>query len=114
MKCCDITAGKMRTPITVQRKTRTANGTGGFTESWATLSGASTRAYVVALSGAERLASDRVEASARFRVTCRYFSGLKESDRIQIAGRAHNIRFINNVEMRNKWYAIDVDGGAAT
>lgn len=113
-KCCDINAGMLRTAISIERKSRVADGSGGFTETWAALSGSPTRAHVKAMSGHERFASDRVEAGSRWRVTTRYFSGLFEEDRIVIAGRYYNIRFINNVEMRDRWFIIDVDGGAAT
>jgi len=44
----------------------------------------------------------------------RYFAGLVESDRVVIAGRRYNIVFINNVELRNRWVEIDLDGGVAT
>lgn len=114
MKCCDMTAGKLRTPVEFQRATKVSNGTGGYTETWAAISGAATKAYAKALSGNERFASDRVEATTRWRIVVRYFSGLLESDRVEIDGREYNIRFINNVELRNKWLEIDLDGGVAT
>lgn len=114
MKCCKYRPGMLREPVTFQRKSRVANGTGGFTETWAALAGSATRAYPKALSGTERFASDRVEASTRWRIVTRYFAGLKEEDRIVMRGRAYNIRFINNVELRDRWLEIDVDGGVAT
>jgi len=113
-KCCDITAGMLRTPVTFQRKTRTSDGAGGFTEAWAAITGAPTRAQVKAKSGSERWLSERTEASAQFTVTVRYFAGLLESDRIVSAGKAHNVRFINNVEQRNRWLVIDVTAGVAS
>lgn len=97
-----------------QRKSRTANGSGGFTETWAALSGAPVRAHVKAVSGTERFASDRVEASTRYRAVVRYFTGHSEEDRILFRGRYFNIRFINNVEFKDRWLEIDLDGGAAT
>ncbi len=115
MKCCDIKAGMLRTAITIQRETQTRNSTGGFNDpTWSTLSGSPSRAHVKALGGWERHASDRTEAQSRWRMTIRYFSGLKESDRVLINGRAYNIKFINNVEMRDRWLVVDIDGGMAT
>lgn len=114
MKCCDYNAGMLRTPVVFQRKTRTSDGAGGFTEAWATLVGSPTRAQVKAKSGGERWLSERTEASAQFAVTVRYFSGLLESDRIVFAGKAHNVRFINNVEQRSRWLVIDVSSGVAS
>lgn len=113
-RCCDINAGMLRTPVAFERATRAPDAAGGFTVTWAAISGAPTRARVVAMSGSERWASDRVEATARYRVTVRYFAGLLEADTVLIGGRRHNIRFVNNIEMRNRWLVIDVDGGVAT
>jgi len=33
---------------------------------------------------------------------------------VLIRSKAHNIRFINNVEFRNQWLEILVDGGVAS
>lgn len=111
MKCCDINAGMLRTPIEFQRIARVSDNAGGFTQSWGALSGAPTRGHVKALSGNERYQSARVEAHASLRVTVRYFAGLTEADAILVDGRRCNIRFINNVEQRNKWLVLDVERG---
>lgn len=113
MKCCDLNSGKLKEPVTFERKTLTSDGAGGMTQAWATISGAPTRAYVVPVSGSERYASDRVEATVRLRLVVRYVSGLRETDRVQIRNKIHNIRFIDNLEFANKWLQIDVDGGVA-
>ena len=72
MKCCDMNSGKLKEPVTFQRRTLTSDGAGGQTESWATLSGAPTRAYVVPVGGSERFAHDRTEATVRLRLVVRY------------------------------------------
>jgi len=111
MCCSKYKASDLRTAVVFQRETQTADGMGGVTSSWAAISDSPTRGNVKALSGSERYASDRVEATARLRVVVRYFSGLTEKDAIEIDGRRHNIRFINNLEFRNQWLVIDVDQG---
>ena len=113
MKCCDVNSGKLKEPVTFQRKTLTSDGAGGMTQSWATVSGAPTRAYVLPISGSERYASDRVEATVRLRLVVRYTNTILESDRVQLRSKVHNIRFIDNIEFANKWLQIDVDGGVA-
>lgn len=113
IQCCDMTAGMLSEPVTFQRKTLTSDGAGGMTQSWATVSGAPTRAHVRPVSGSERYASDRVEATVRLRLVVRYTTAILESDRVQIRGKVHNIRFIDNIEFKNKWLQIDVDGGVA-
>lgn len=104
----------LRTSVSFERKTRTSDGAGGYTEAWATISGAPTKCAFKALSGGERWASQRVEATTSARLTVRYSSAIQENDRAVIDGRAYNIRFLNNVEMRDKWLVIDVSGGVAT
>lgn len=113
MKCCDLNSGKLKEPVTFQRKTLTSDGAGGMTQTWATVNNSPTRAYVLPVSGSERYASDRVEATVRLRLVVRYTNTLLESDRVQIRNRIHNIRFIDNIEFANKWLQIDVDGGVA-
>lgn len=113
MKCCDMNSGKLKEPVTFQRRTLTSDGAGGQTESWATVSGAPTRAYVVPVGGSERFAHDRTETTVRLRLVVRYTSALLDSDRVQIRNKIHNIRFLDNMEFANKWLQIDVDGGVA-
>jgi len=113
MKCCDMHAGMLREPVTFQRRTLTTDGAGGQTEEWAAISGAPDRAYVRPVSGSERYASDRTEATVRLRLVARYNTLLREGDRVKIRDRMHNIRFLDNVEFKDKWLQIDVDGGVA-
>jgi len=114
MKCCDVNSGMLREPVTFQRMTRTSDSAGGQTQSWAAISGAPSRAYVKPMSGSERFSHDRVEATIRLKLVTRYNAGLLESDRVVIRNKAHNIRFINNMEFRNQWLEILVDGGVAS
>lgn len=111
MKCCDIHAGMLRTPVRFERLVRVSDGAGGAGEEWQALPGAPTRAHVKAMSGGERWASARVEATANLRVTVRYFAGLTEADAVVIDGRRCNIRFIDDVEQRRRWLVLDVQRG---
>lgn len=114
MKCCDYNAGQMKTLCQFQRKTRTPDGGGGWSEPWANLAGAATRCSFKMLGGGERWQAMRAEATTRNRMVCRYFADLVEADRVVIGGRAYNITAIDNVELRNRWLVIDLDGGVAT
>ena len=113
MKCCDITAGMLTTPIQFERMSRVADGAGGFSQAWLPLSGAPTRAHVKSMSGSERFASARIEATATHRVTVRYFAGLTEADTVVIRGKRANIRFVNNLQEKDRWLVIDVQTGVA-
>lgn len=114
VKCCDVNTGMLREPVTFQRMTRESDGAGGQNYAWATIAGTPTRAYVRTASGNERYAHDRVEATVRLKLVTRYSSVITESDRVLIRGRAHNIKLLNNLEFRNQWLEISVDGGVAS
>jgi len=111
MDCCKYNAGMLKEPVTFQRLVRTSDSAGGFSQAWQTLANSPTRAHVKSLSGSERFASARVEATATHRVVVRYFPGLTEADAILIRGKRANIRFINNVDFEDKWLEIDVQTG---
>ena len=113
MKCCDMSAGKLREPVTFQRMTRTSDGAGGQTQSWGDIAGTPSRAYVTPVSGSERYSFDRTQAIVRIKIVTRYNSDIKETDRVIIRGRAHNIRFVNNLEFQDKWLEIMVENGVA-
>jgi SPP1 family predicted phage head-tail adaptor len=114
--CCapKYTSRQLREVVTFERATRVSDGAGGFSETWATISGAPTRAMVRPLSGRERWASERTEATSNYRVVVRYTSDLTERDRVLIRGIAGNIVFIANVDMADEWLEIDVNLGVAT
>jgi SPP1 family predicted phage head-tail adaptor len=111
--CGKYHAGQLREPVLFERLTRVSDGMGGATETWAAIAGAPTRGFVKAVSGFERLASDRQDATTRLRLVTRYKAGLREADRVKIRGRLHQIRFINNLDFANDWLEIDLDGGVA-
>lgn len=114
MKCCEITAGMLREPVSFERQGASTN-TGGnvVAGAWAAISGAPTRAFVKAASGFERAQAQRTNAEVSFKVSVRYTSTLRESDSVVIRSRRHNIRFIDNLEMADKWLVLSVDGGVA-
>jgi SPP1 family predicted phage head-tail adaptor len=114
LKCQKYGPGDLSSFVTFERMTRTSDGSGGWSTTWATITGAPTRAKIKAKSGGERFASERVEASAQFMIACRYFAGLTDADRVSFDGKAHNIRFINNMDFSDKWFEIDVSGGVAS
>lgn len=111
--CCNVNAGMLREPITVQSRTRVSDGAGGWTDTWGIVQGAPRRASVKFLGGSERWASHRTEGVARMKFTMRYKSTVTEKDRIVMRGRAYNIRAIDNLEMANQWMEVYTDQGYA-
>jgi SPP1 family predicted phage head-tail adaptor len=114
MKCCDINAGMLKTPISIQRPTKTSDGAGGYTETWASVRGSAKRAFVKSFSGREQWVSERTEARTSLRIVCRYTSNILQTDRVVIRDKRYDIIAINNVEFEDKWLEIDLGGGVAT
>lgn len=116
VNCCKppkYSARDLSEPVTFQRKTRTADGAGGFTETWATITGAPTRCMVKPMGGGERWASQRIEAAASHRIVTRYTDTLAEADRAVIRGREYNIKLLTNVDFADRWLEITADVGVA-
>lgn len=114
VKCCDINAGQLRTPVAFERKTNVADGAGGWTTSWAPIAGTPTRARVEGLSGSERLMAQRVDATTSDKLICRYVAGISAADRVLVDGEPYRITWVDNVERRNKWLEMRLSGGVAT
>lgn len=113
VKCCDMSAGMLKEPVTFERQGEVSDGAGGYTKSWAAVSGAPTRGHLKAMSGRERWASERTEAVSSYRLVVRYFSDLTEKDSVVIRSRRYNITFIDNLEFEDKWLRIDLGLGVA-
>lgn len=114
MKCGDLSAGKLRTPCQFQVKSKIGDGAGGWRETWVNMPASADRCQFKMLGGGERWQAQRAEATTRNRIVTRYFAGLTEAHRVSVAGRVYNITAIDNLEMRNRWLVIDLDGGVAT
>jgi head-tail adaptor len=98
---------------TFERVTQTADDYGAYADTWATLS-ADVPVGLMAVSGAERWASSRVEAVSQWRAWCSPVAGLTERDRVVIDGTTYNIRFVDDIERRGVWQVLDLSQGVAT
>ena len=112
MKCCELNAGALREPITIQRKVSVSDGMGGQAIQWIDL--ATVRAHVKPLSGREALQAMQLQASITHRIYMRYRADLLPSDRLVMRGQPLQIRAILNMEMRNQWLEVSADQGVAT
>lgn len=112
MKCCDITAGNLREPLTIQRKSGQSDGMGGEAIQWVDF--AQTRGDVRPLSGREAVQAMQLQASITHRVYIRYRDDLLPEDRLLMRGQPLQIRSIVNVEMRNRWLELACEQGVAT
>lgn len=113
MKCCDLTAGKLRNMISIERAVKTPDGAGGSTNVWAPVV-SSLRSYIKPISGGERFNAMRLEADTTHRIFIRYRTDILTSDRVNYNGRLMQIRAILNLEERNKWIEIFADENEKT
>ena len=104
MRCCEVTAGKLRHPISIERKVSAPDGVGGVELTWESI--IDLRAAIDPVSGNERFAAQRIEADVTHRLLFRWFDGLRASDRINFKGRLFNIRLIRNLEEKNRIYEV--------
>ena len=112
MNCCDITAGSLREPLTIQRKVAVSDGMGGQAIQWIDL--ATVRGDVRPLSGRESVQAMQLQASLTHRIYIRYRADMTPADRLVMRGQPLQIRAIVNVEMRNRWLELACDSGVAT
>lgn len=98
--------------VTLRTRTETSDGAGGFTASWADI--ATVDGGLVAMSGAERWQSQRVEAVSSWKLVIRGGVSVNATDRAVIDGRDYSITFVNDHEARGDWLVLDLALGVAT
>ena len=107
--------GQLDERITLQSATRTADGAGGFTVSWANLPSVPTVwASIKPVRGSEGNAEDRVNARSTALFTIRNRSDLDESVRIVWRGEVWNIREIRRTGPRPLYLVILAERGVAS
>jgi SPP1 family predicted phage head-tail adaptor len=99
-----LRAGELRHRIAIQEVTETPDGMGGFTTSWANVSGmGSVPAAIWPLRGAERLDSLKMEFQNTRRIRIRYRSGITTKMRVYwtAESKTFNIIDISRPDERN-------------
>lgn len=104
MKCCDLSAGKLRHTVTFQRGLVVADGAGGNALTWSNVLTA--KANVKPYSGSERLSAQRIESDVTHKIYIRYTGALLPSDRVVFGARLMQIKAIINMDEMNRWLEI--------
>lgn len=113
-KCCDITAGKLKSLISIEVNTPTDDGEGGYTDDWAADPEGGVWAMVRAVGGAERFFADRLQPGNRYRFVIRFRGSVRDpgapyysaKDRIVYNGRTYGIESVVDVEDERKYLEI--------
>jgi SPP1 family predicted phage head-tail adaptor len=92
--------GRLRHRVILQRLTATADGAGGFTESWAALATVWASIDPATARDLERVFGAELQAPVTHLVTTRYYSGLTPKDRVVFGSRTFAIRGLQNPEER--------------
>lgn len=112
MKCCDITAGMLRSLITLERATSTPDGEGGFTDTWAQDPPGGVWAHVKPMSGSERWFADRITPGNRYRFVVRFRGDANGApyysakDRIVYNGRTYGIEAVVDIDDAGRFLEI--------
>ena len=112
MKCCDFKASDFRTTVELQRRSRVADGQGGWSEGWVTVRKIPTK--WASASMMERVFAMQLQAEAKWRCYMRYTTPLPQADqRVVYKGLAYNIIGATDVEMMGKIIEISLEQGVA-
>mgnify|MGYP002631269997 CR=1 FL=1 len=124
MSCCKMHAGMLTQLITIERKTATADGYGGFTEAWvadptggvwASMAQDNARSLGQKPMMAQRETPLRdASATIRFRADANgasYYSATK--DRVVLRGRYYNIVAAFDPDFSQRWLQLDLVEGEA-
>lgn len=124
MKCCDVKAGDLRTLVTIERRTATPDGVGGFTEAWAADPAGGAWAKVEAAGGimgmAAAMSAGRVSPSNTYKITVRFRGDgngapyWSANDRVIVNGREYGIMSVVDPDGRRKFIQIIAQENRAT
>lgn len=96
-------AGRLRHKVVFERYTETENDFGEPVQTWTTLHECA--AGIEPISGGEKQAVYYTQADANVRIVTRYsseLSTLNRADRVRHGTTIYDIKFVNNIDMRNK------------
>jgi len=112
MRCCDITAGKLSSKITIERNTPAADGEGGFTDAWAADPAGGVWAMVKPVGGSERWFAERVTPGNRYRFVIRFRGNgsgapyYSAEDRVVYNGRTYGIESVVDIDDEHRYLEI--------
>lgn len=103
--------GELTERVTFKREVRVDDGMGGSRSEWQDI--ATRWALVRPMSGRERLAADKVEASANYLIVVRAPLDVQEADIAIWQGQQLNIRFVKRRGTRALFLEIEAEMGVA-
>ena len=95
-----FTAQQLNNKVAFQRSTQVQDSIGDVSYEWATFR--ESFAKVEPLVGREYFAAQSGVGESQAKVTCRWFDGLTQTDRVVIRGQAWDITSIQNIKYGNR------------
>lgn len=101
------TPGELRHRVTIQQKTRTADGGGGGSVDWSAV--ATVWAKIEPLSAFQRLKAEQLESCVTHQVSIRYRTDVKTGMRIAYDGRYLAIKTVIDDGERGRWLVLSCE-----
>jgi SPP1 family predicted phage head-tail adaptor len=89
-----LSAGRLRSRITIRRKTNTRNANGGYDQMWADV--ASVWAEVVGIAGREATIGQALQGISAYRITVRFGLDVTDADQIRYGTLNLNVRSVSD------------------
>ena len=106
-----MSIGKMRFEVELQKPTNTRDAGGGLTESYTTLS--NLYANIEPVRGNETLKQGQVKEQTTHLITIRYRRDIGTNFRIRYDSDNYNIKYIKNIDNRNRYLELECELGVA-
>ena len=106
-----MSIGKMRYEVQLQKPTNTIDTGGGLTEAWSTL--ANLWADIKPLRGAETYRQGQVQEKTTHLITIRYRRDIGTNYRILYDSDNYNIKYIKNLDNRDRFLELECELGVA-
>jgi head-tail adaptor len=100
--------GQLRHRLDVDNPTQTADGDGGYTESWVAATPPEVWAAVVPATASiiERQVGNMIDAPIHQMVTCRYHAGISTRSRLTFDGRTLYVRGVQDLNTQHVWLVL--------
>jgi len=112
--CAPYPIGAFRQTVSIEAKTRTPDGQGGFTVGWAALSGSSTRAMITAAPGNEKWGFMRQVPGNTLKMVTRYFAGASAAQRVIWKGKEYAVLGVVDPDGMANWLDWRLSDGVAS
>jgi head-tail adaptor len=114
MQCGKYSAGMLREVVAIQQASQASDGQGGYTETWAAVSGAPTRAMITAAPGSERWGFMRQTPGNTYKMVTRGFATPTAAQRVMWKSKEYAVLGVVDPDGRGDWLEWRLSDGVAS